>query len=77
MPDPDRVGEWFPLVRDAAILTVALFLLVYEAVFTTPNALVIGAAGSLLVAPAALRIDERRRRTQTEDAHEERWSHLS
>lgn len=74
--DPEALSEWLPVFRDFGIVTVALFLLVYEAVFTTPNALVIGAAGSLLAAPAAMRIDARRRKRTEHDDDEEKWSHL-
>lgn len=75
--DPETLNQWLPVFRDFGIVTVALFLLIYEAVFTTPNAIVIGAAGSLLAAPAAMRIDARRRKRIEDDADEEtRWSHL-
>lgn len=60
--DPEALSRWVPVVRDFVIVAVASFMLLYETVaVASPNQYVLGAAGMLLVSPAALRIDRRRR----------------
>lgn len=61
------------------IVLVAVFILVEQTVFAmTPNGYLIGIAGTLLVTPAALRADRRRRANGNGNGHDrdERWSHL-
>lgn len=75
--DPETLNLWVPVVRDIAIVIVCSFILIWQTVFATePNGLLIGAACTLLVSPAAFRLDaSRRRKAKPEDA-DDRWSHL-
>lgn len=60
-----------PIVRDLAIVAVALFMLVHETTFSvSPNPYVIGAGLTLLGVPPALRIDRRRRPDNDEDPYD-------
>ena len=59
-------------VRDAVITTVALGVLVQQAISANPNALIIGLIGSLLALPAFLRVDEHLRRRNGDNADDEK-----
>jgi len=57
--DPKEVSAWERIIRDAVVVVVGAFMLLYETVFvTTPNALIIGAGLLALGLPPALRVDE-------------------
>ncbi len=59
--DPDVLAAWTSILRDFVIVVLAAFLLIYEAVFTIPNAYIVGAGLALLGVPPALRLDGRRK----------------
>ena len=65
--DPEKVQAWQRIGRDVVCAVTGVFMLVHQTLSTTPNALIIGAALSLLAVPGALRIDERRRKASDED----------
>lgn len=64
---PETLEKWFPVFRDFSIVAVCLFLLIFEAIFTTPNPIIIGLVGTALIGPAALRMDAGRRKKQQDD----------
>lgn len=82
----DEWDVWVRIFRDALIVVVGTFMLVYETVFArTPNAYVIAAGLAALGLPPALRLDlrtsaERKGRGRKpripDPEEEERWSHL-
>ncbi len=59
--DPDVLAAWTSILRDFVIVFLAAFMLVYETVWVTPNAYIVGAGLALLGVPPALRLDSRRR----------------
>lgn len=62
--NPDNFNAWVPIFRDFVIVLLATFILGYETVWTPdPNAYLIGAALTMLGAPAAMRVDQLRKRT--------------
>lgn len=73
--DPEEARAWIRVARDALIVIVGSFLLVWQGVFVqVPNLYVIGAGLAALGLPPVLRLDEARRR-DADDAGE-RWTHL-
>jgi len=78
--EPEELTEWVPIVRDVVIVLLAAFLLIYGVIAIqepTVLGIVLGAALTLLGAPAAIRVDALRRKTaRREDEENERWSHL-
>lgn len=55
---PDEYRAWIGITRDAIIVVVGTFMLIYETVFVpNPNAFVIGAGLTALGLPAAIRLD--------------------
>jgi hypothetical protein len=59
--DPDVLRAWQTIFRDFVIVLLAAFMLIYETVWVTPNAYIVGAGLTLLGIPPALRLDRRRR----------------
>lgn len=74
--EPETVSKWFPVYRDFAIVTVGLFMLIYETIFAVPNPLIVAAAGAALTLPVGFRIDARRRNGSDDDDHAQRWTGL-
>lgn len=65
--NPEAANAWMRILRDAAIVLVAVFMLVHETVTGgQPNAYVIGAGLALLGVPPALRLDSKRREKSDE-----------
>ena len=58
----DVARRRWKFVRDVAIASVAIFMLIHETLDEVPNEIVLAAALLLLGIPAALRIDERIRK---------------
>lgn len=78
--DPSRLKEWISIARDAIIVALGTFLAIY-AVATIHEAtvlgIVLGFSGTLLGVPAALRLDQvRRKQNGNGNEREDRWSHL-
>lgn len=66
--EPETLARWFPVFRDFLIVICAVFMLSYETVVVAhPSEVVIGAAGMLLVSPAAFRLDAWRRNGKSHD----------
>jgi hypothetical protein len=60
---PEQFRAWQAIVRDAFIMVLGGFLLVWQCVMTVePNIYVIGAGVTLLGVPAATRLDNLRRK---------------
>lgn len=60
---PENLTLWIPIFRDIMIVLLATFILFYQTVWVTePNPYLIGAALTLLGAPAAIRVDALRRK---------------
>lgn len=56
--EPDVYRAWIGIARDAAIVVVGVFMLLYETAFVpSPNPYVIGAGLTALGIPAAMRLD--------------------
>ena len=76
----ETVNEWVPIIRDLVIVILAAFLMIYGVIRVndpTVLGIVLGAGLTLLGAPAAIRVDALRRRTNGgKDKDDERWSHL-
>lgn len=67
--------SWLRIFRDALIVSVGTFMLVYETVFArTPNVELIGAGLVALGLPPVLRLDVRRTDDSNDD--DDKWSHL-
>ncbi len=59
---PDEYRIWIGITRDAALVLVGIFMLVYETVLVhAPNPYIIGAGLTALGLPSALRLDLRKR----------------
>jgi hypothetical protein len=85
----DRAETWLGIIRDALIVMLATFMLIFETVFArTPNVEIIGAALALFGLPPVLRLDLRTPRRSApgiphraedekeDDDFEDRWSHM-
>lgn len=60
--NPDEYKAWMGIVRDAFIVLVGTFMLVYETAFVqSPNPYVIGGGLTALGLPSAIRLDLRKR----------------
>lgn len=60
----EDLTQWVPIFRDLVIVVLAAFILVFETVITgNPNPYLVGAALTLLGAPAAIRVDALRRKS--------------
>lgn len=59
---PDEYRAWIGVVRDAFIVAVGTFMLVYETAFVSnPNPYLIGGGLTALGLPAAIRLDLRKK----------------
>lgn len=78
--EAEQVDVWIGILRDALIVALATFMLVYETAFQSqPNVEVMAVALALFGVPGALRLDLRTRhekRAAEPDDKDERWSHL-
>lgn len=79
--EPDRVDVWIGILRDAIIVALATFMLIYETAFqSAPNVEVMAVALALFGVPGVLRLDLRTRGEKKGDQpppdKDERWSHL-
>lgn len=75
--DLDNLTAWVAIFRDVAVVLVAAFILTYETVvIADPNPYLIGAGLTLLGAPAAIRVDQFRRKAQKGADDAEKWTHL-
>lgn len=76
--DPEEARAWVRIFRDAVIVLVGTFILVYETVADAdPNLYLIGAGLAALGLPPAFRLDAReRRKAKDDDDVDDRWSGL-
>lgn len=79
--DPEALNRWIPVLRDLAIVLVAIFMLLFGTIWVhEPSILtiLIGGGLALLGAPAAIRADTRRKNGKPtgEMDKEDRWSHM-
>lgn len=58
---PDEYRAWIGVLRDAALIVVGIFMLIYETAFVVPNPYIIGAGLTALGLPAALRLEVKRK----------------
>lgn len=59
---PDEYRVWIGITRDAALVAVGIFMLVYETILVrAPNPYIIGAGLTALGLPSALRLDLRKK----------------
>lgn len=59
---PDEYRAWIGIVRDACLVVIGVFMLVYETVLVpNPNPYIIGAGLTALGLPSAIRLDARRK----------------
>lgn len=75
---PDTFKAWQPVFRDFVIVLVASFILLHETLVSPdPNGYLIGAGLTLLGAPAALRADALKRKSnENGNDKDDRWSHM-
>lgn len=78
--DPERLTQWQQIIRDFVILGLAIFVAVFGVTSIhdpTVLGITLGFAATLLGVPAALRLDQSRRKNgENGNGHSDRWSGL-